>query len=301
MGEASIFLPKQGAKIIGIPPSWLRQVRRSGHFVSTHVPENKGYHELDVKAFQERLLSLCPNVSGSSAHPDTISLGSTVKRGSHCVAALLPALLSGGLPVVGNIDGTVKGLLIRRSDYNHLLRESRAKSCGNARTVAEVAKELDCDVHAVPGLISRGLLRGTQLPGGLRVFEDSVAEFKRRYVSLLSIARKFHTTPTWLRRDCKRHGISVIRIPISPTGVRQRIRQPFVRIEDGRELIWFRKCNMTRKKASADWDSSNPLVELSPNSCKCQPSCGGSFNGRAVSNEMPRKERLRFPTLLPRR
>jgi hypothetical protein len=236
-----IFRVRQAARFIGIPTNWLRQVRRSGHYVSTQVPGNNGYYELDIEEFRQRLLDLSPKVPDPLALVDCVNLGRIGERGSHCVAGLLAALLSGELPVVGNIDGTVKGLLIRRSDYDPFLRESRAKIYGNARTVAEVATELDCDVHTVPGLVSRALLRGTRLPSGLHVFEDSVAEFKQRYVSLLSIAKKFHTTPTWLRRDCKQLGISVIRVPISPTGVRQRIRQPFVCIEDGQRLIRFRK------------------------------------------------------------
>ena len=97
-------------------------------------------------------------------------------------------MLSRELSVVGNVNGTIGGLAISLDEYKTFSQNDRARANGKARTPDEVAAELHSVRDVVPGLLERGLLRGRQIPVGLRITEQSIAAFKQRYTALASIA-----------------------------------------------------------------------------------------------------------------
>jgi hypothetical protein len=95
------------------------------------------------------------------------------------------ALLSRKLPVVGNIDGTVAGLLVSYEAFQRLARDERARANEGTSTIAETARQLDCNTKSVRRLVKLEWLRASQTSRTFRVTEESIAEFKKRYVSIL--------------------------------------------------------------------------------------------------------------------
>jgi hypothetical protein len=224
---------RDAAKRIGIPVALLRALKNNGYYVS-RLPIQGGFDVVEVDEFRIRLLSLNNN-TGQAVIANCITLG----RITHTDAAFeaIVAIFANELQVVGNADGTVGGLLIPRADFVKLRAEMRAKKFGNARTPTEVSKMIGCSPEAVPGLVSIGLLRGKRVPMGLRIFEESIAEFNRNFVCLAVLAKQLNRIYRWFARDCERQQISLIRVP--------RSLQFIVQIRDVKKILRQYSTNST--------------------------------------------------------
>jgi len=66
--------------------------------------------------------------------------------------------------------------------------------------MAEAARQLECNTRSVRRLVELEWLRARPTPKAFRVTEESIAEFKKRYVSLLSIARTTNSA-SWALRN----------------------------------------------------------------------------------------------------
>ena len=119
-------------------------------------------------------------------------------------ASIVRAMLSRKLPVVGNIDGTVAGLLVSREGFQRLAHAERARTNERTSTIAKAARQLECNTRSVRRLVELEWLRASQTSRTFRVMEESIAEFKKRYVSLLSIARATNGASWALQNICKR-------------------------------------------------------------------------------------------------
>jgi hypothetical protein len=230
------------AAIIGLPVRVLSALRRSGIYGVTHTHKTKrGFHQLDVEAFRDKLLALrSPADSGDVPMHDCVTVGRALRgrygsREGH--ASVVRALLSRDLPVIGNLDGTVRGMIVPSKKFEHFAQQERARATGNARSCAEVGRELNTDCLAIPGLIELGLLRGKQMPNGLRVTEESIAEFKRQYVAVAVIAKTLGTTSCALMRYCEEKNIFMLVVRWKGDG-RRRL---FVRLEDKPRLLSFQR------------------------------------------------------------
>jgi hypothetical protein len=92
------------------------------------------------------LLALNPNPTNKPIPRDCVTLYEAMCRyrgtgeGS---GSIIRALLSGKLRVLGNVDGTVRGLILSQAEVRQLGKNDRARHNRNARTRAEVAEEVD--------------------------------------------------------------------------------------------------------------------------------------------------------------
>jgi hypothetical protein len=179
---ARIFTPRTAAAAIGVSEEALRRLRASGHFEVKYIVRRGQYHERDIKYFTERLLALNPSTTNKTLPSDCITLYRAMhfqhetREGS---AVIIRALLSGELRVLGNVDGTVRGLFVSRAELKQWGRNHRARQNGNARTALEVAKEIRCYYRCIPGLVERGFLDGWNTPTALRISEQSITKFKK--------------------------------------------------------------------------------------------------------------------------
>lgn len=160
-------------------------------------------------------------------------------------ASIIRALLSGEVPVLGNVDGTVRGLLVSRAEFQQFSKNDNARQNGNARTVLEVAKEIRCDRHCIPGLVGLKLLDGWNTPTALRISEQSIMRFKKKYVSLASIAREIGTRATFLMGHCAETHIPMVVVPSNVS------RHAFVRLKDRGALLSFRPARWWDQQRSA--------------------------------------------------
>jgi hypothetical protein len=143
------------------------------------------------------------------------------------------ALLSAQLPVVGNADGSIGGILIDHAQYQKFIENLRRQAAGIAQTPAEAARELHCDHGAIASLMQLGHLTGRRTPVGIRVGQDSVERFKHEYTSLAHEAAAWQTSVRALMRRCEQFSVPMLLVPITrPAGP-----QPFIRIADGQRLF----------------------------------------------------------------
>jgi len=79
-------------------------------------------------------------------------------------------------------------------------------------------------------------LRASQTSRTFRVREESIAEFKKQYVSLLSIARTTNSASWALQNTCKRCNLPML-VARQPG---RKSSQVFIRAEQMRELLCLR-------------------------------------------------------------
>jgi hypothetical protein len=184
-------------------------LKASGDFEVNHLISRTkpGFHELDIEAFIQKLKRLAPPLNPADPSTPKYVRFALVARGWYgsveVKANIVRAVLSRELPVVGNVDGTVAGLLVLHEGFQRIVHDERARANGDTRTMAEAARQLECDPGSIHSLVKRELLRARPVRKGVRVTEESIAEFKRRYVSLVSIARTIRTSSRALMRFCK--------------------------------------------------------------------------------------------------
>lgn len=162
--------------------------------------------------------------------------------------SIMRALLSGELRVLGNVDGTVRGLFVSRAEFQQFGRNERAREHGNGRTASEVARELCCSNSYVPGLVGLRLLDGRNTPTGWQISEQSIARFKKKYVSLRSIARETGNSAKDLKGHCAAKHIPMILVKNAYC----ETRQAFVPIRDRNAVLSFRPVHAFNKPQAAN-------------------------------------------------
>jgi hypothetical protein len=119
-----IYRVRQAAAMIGIPVGLLKSLKASGDFQVHHQLRTKpGFHELDIEAFIQKLKGLAPPNPADLRSPN-YGRFAIVARGRYgsveAKAKIVRAVLSRELPVVGNVDGTVAGLLVSHEEFQRL-------------------------------------------------------------------------------------------------------------------------------------------------------------------------------------
>ena len=241
-------------------PKGLSRLRASGHFeVKYLLLRRNGYDERDIKQFIERLLALNPTATKKPLPPDCITLSHAIchHRGTgEGGANIIRAVLSGERRVLGNVDGTVRGLFVSRAEFQQFGKNDRAREHGNVRTASEVARELCCSNGYVPGLVGLRLLDGRNTPTGWQISEQSIARFKKKYVSLPSIARETGNGVKDLKGHCAAKHISMILVKNAYC----ETRQVFVPIKDRNALLSFRPAHVFNKPQAANRNRPNRQV-----------------------------------------
>jgi len=229
-----ILRAREAARQLVLPVPVLSPLRETGEFEVTHLsPVQPGWHEKDVEAFGRKLLALARHDSEAG---ESITMAAIMRNRHHSPeikADLVRAMLSKEVPVFGTADGNIGGMQLDFYLYRNWLGDAMRRAAGNARTPAEAAKALHCDRGAIPGLIQLGLLNGTKTPKGLRIDDESVTQFSKKYVSLAFHAKCFGTSTRALMRSCERAGVQMLLVPM----MRRAGPQPFVRVADVETIL----------------------------------------------------------------
>jgi hypothetical protein len=238
--------------MIGISVELLKRLKASSDFEVNHLLRTKpGFHELDIEAFVQKLKGLGPPVNPADLFSPEYIRFEIVARGWYgsveAKANIVRAVLSRELPVVGNVDGTVAGLVVSNEGFQRLAQDERARANEGTSTIAEAARLLECNTKSVRRLVELEWLRAGQTSGSFRVTEESIAEFKKRYVSLLSIARTTNSASWALQNICKRCNLPMLVARQSG----KKSSQAFIRAEQRQELLCLRS-GRTLKWRSAE-------------------------------------------------
>jgi hypothetical protein len=148
-------------------------------------------------------------------------------------AEVVRAVLSRDLSVGRSIDGTVGGLLIPREEFYWFVEKARCRIFGKSKSCGRAARDLCLGCESIPGLVASGLLASIRTPVGVRITEESIAQFKRQYVSMGSIAKALDTSSRALESFCQKNDISVVIIHLKCN----HGRRLFVRKKDARVLL----------------------------------------------------------------
>jgi hypothetical protein len=252
---AKVFGLIKASAAIGVSAKVLNRLRESGHFEVKYSVKGKflrrdGYHEHDVNHFMQRLLALNPNPMNTTLPRDCITLYKAMWRyhvTDESRANIIRGLLSGELRVLGNVDGTVRGLILSRAEFQQFAYNERARENSNARTAREVAQEIHCGVHCIRWLVEHSLLDGWNMPRASRISEQSITKFKNKYVSLVSIAREIGSRRTsGLMGYCEAKHIPMVVIPFHGS------REAFVRIKDRNAVLSYRPLRVWNQRRSAE-------------------------------------------------
>src|SRR5271169_1843098 len=172
-----IYRLRQAAAMVGISSELLKCLKASGDFEVNHLLRTKpGFHELDIEAFIQRLNSLAPPVNPADLSSSKYVRFAIVARGWYgsveAKAHIVRAVLSRKLPVVGDVDGTVAGLLVSYEEFRRLAHDERARANEGTSTIADAARQLECNARSVRRLVELEWLRASQTSRTFRVTEE---------------------------------------------------------------------------------------------------------------------------------
>jgi hypothetical protein len=230
-----VFRLTEAAELLGIP-KWLLSTLRSSEFYESHHrgPWGRGFHECDLNAFQQKLIGEAlsqrqlrvPRNQCMSLRTILSNTGNETSRKDK--EKFVRLLISKELIAVGNEDGTVGGLLVRRVDYDKF-RETQIERCHrNYFVKMEVAKLLDCDESLIDYLVDSGLLRGSKMRRWTAVDKDSVRGFASKYISLNSLAKRAKVSVKTILRFCEEKQLTLV-FP----GEDQPRTRSFISVADG--------------------------------------------------------------------
>jgi TniQ len=128
-----IYRMRQAATMIGISVGLLKRLKSNGDFEVNHQLRTKpGFHELDIEAFIQKLMRLTPLVTPADLPSPNYVRFAIVANGRYgpveAKANIVRALLSREFPVVGNVDGTVAGLLVSNEGFQRLVHNEQARA-----------------------------------------------------------------------------------------------------------------------------------------------------------------------------
>lgn len=258
--DKTICSLREAAELLGLPTRVLHNLKKSGELQRRYLAPRYGFHSDDIQSFKEMLLALAPDcvikrpASGDHS-PTTNAEFVTLSKllPAHGVpgggATIIKALLRSDLPVIGNRDGTIPGLMIPRQAYETFAQDYRARRAGDKRTPAEAADDLACDSETVVGLVKQGMLEGEQHSRGLRITEKSIDAFKERYISVASAAREIRSSSRGVLAYCAANGIPVLYVQTA----RKWKVQAFLRVEDQHRLRGFRARKARRRNERLVW------------------------------------------------
>ena len=224
--------------MIGLSPAVLRSLKTSGHYEVRHLfPTAPGFHILDIKAFSQKVLKLeSPRAADVPPRQNCLTLREATKGFYGYLgggAEVVRAVLSRDLSIGRSIDGTVGGLPIPCEEFYCFVEKARCRIFGKSKSCGRTARDLCYDRESIPGLIALSLLASKKTPVGVRISEESIAQFKREYVSMASIAKALDTSSRALESFCQKNDISVVIIHRKWN----RGRRLLVRKKDARVLL----------------------------------------------------------------
>jgi TniQ len=122
----NIYRVRVAAKRLGISVSVLKAMKSSGIYEVNHLlPTRAGFHELDLRAFTNKLLDLVPAYKPPAAEgKGTVTLKSVLcghRDPLEVKLNVVRGLLSRSIAAFGNSDGTVGALVIEESAYQQII------------------------------------------------------------------------------------------------------------------------------------------------------------------------------------
>jgi hypothetical protein len=210
-----VYRATNAAAMIGLSPAVLRSLKTSGHYEVRHLfPTAPGFHVLDIEAFAQKVFRLESRCAADVPPRQNCLALREATRGFHGYlgggAEVVRAVLSRDLSVGTSIDGTVGGLLIPCEEFDCFVEKAHCRIFGKSRSSGRTARELCCESQTIPGLVASGLLASRKTPVGVRITEESIAEFKREYVRMASIAKALDTSSRALACFCEKNDISMV-------------------------------------------------------------------------------------------
>lgn len=202
---------RAAAASLGIPVSVLRGLREAGHYQVAHIARpRKGFHELDLKAFNDRFLGIV----GPSSSPATISLGRALQTAKFgCDAGkldLMVAFLDGKVIPIGRSGENVGGILLDLGEVKALQAEILSRGSSGIVGAVEAGKRIGCSEIVISSLVRQGFLEVVNRKAWLRIREESVAAFTAQFIATVEVAHQEKVSPQFLVNECREAGIELI-------------------------------------------------------------------------------------------
>lgn len=236
---------REAAKLINLPVSVLRSLKRSGHYGVKHMPEIKrGFHEADLNNFALVLLGKCSLVSKETITEDALSLKHVMQEihfwSDDGKARVIAAYLDGKIQSIGRLEDHVGSIHFAMADIKSLASRSRADASHNAISKHEAARWIGCDPLAVQRLAENGYLTAVPSLRRTSIGRESVEAFTSTYVSISGLASELGTTALKLKRLCRHLSIDVMLIAMSNVRnsafIARETKEPLVRALNNNRL-----------------------------------------------------------------
>jgi hypothetical protein len=218
--EGSVFGEREAAAYLELPVRVLNRLKVIGHFRVQHWHKLKhGFHQADLDEFRKRLLALSPLVgAGTDETPrtDRVSLAQTQRKyrfhDHERKADFIVAYLSGTITSAYRTGDSLGDIFFEKSAVEAFVSNSRSHAANDSLSQVEAAKEIGCNLLAVPILVKNGYLAGEDGREGQRITRASVAKLGDQYVALGGLAVELQTSSRRLMRLCKSNNIPLMQV-----------------------------------------------------------------------------------------
>lgn len=224
------YSPLHAAKIVGLPVSVLRSLRRRRLFHFECVGDRlESIHELDLQRLKAALGDVARDVPERDA-ARTISLDGVMRwklGDADFKADVVGALLEGQLVPTRPGTDDPSTISLDREEVRAYAGEQAAVRTG-LRSTVEASAMLGCDHGSILSLVERGHLEGERSGRGVRVREESLRVFAEEFVSCAWVASELGTSSVRLQRLCRESALPLLEVERRLDG---RL-QPFMRRAD---------------------------------------------------------------------
>ncbi len=203
----------KAAKHLGISVSMLERLRHDGYYHVDHLSARfKQFNYFDLNKLRADFLACAPKkIPDVPASFITLATFCRMRiYGPDNKYRILRNILDGTLIPVGRLGENIGDLVI---DGQSIQSFREDVSIHYALPALIVGKVLECDPRICPTLVTWGELQGSYRGRNLYVTTQSLEEFRAKYLSCQSIAKRLNSTSKLVVRLLTDQGINLLNVP----------------------------------------------------------------------------------------
>lgn len=204
---------RTAAKHLGIPVSMLVRLRRDGYYRIGHLGVYlTQFNELDLDRLRTDILDHAPKILPElpAGHITLTAFFRMKLYGVENKYQIVRSILDGDLVPTGRRGESIGDMVIA-SNLIMAFREDMSRH--DTIPSSRAAKTLECDPSICVALVARGELHGVHHGRFLYVTTQSVAAFRAKYISCVSIAKQLGSSSRHVARLLSDQGIDLLSVP----------------------------------------------------------------------------------------
>lgn len=201
---------------LDVPVSVLRYLRKNGYIQSKKPFGSATGSSFDaIMAFEEKVDKLAASDSNTGRSIGLRKLFARKLKGDG-KGIIVAAVLEGRIAIVGREGAKLLDLQVDAEQAEELHRSLTQAARGGTFSCEEVGRLLGLPAQRVAAACRIGILPNYACVAGLRVYADTIEDFRKTYVALSEVAPQASTHPRWVVLAAKDVEVEIFRDELRP-------------------------------------------------------------------------------------